>query len=721
VKLFLPADAPFWLTVLGRSIEDKFRNILSSPLRLMGLGTAELPAPADHGQGLVYDLDTAEILYSTGSGWNRLFGSNNAALGAVGSLAPAADTYVYYTGADSAALGTITPFARSLLDDADPAEALVTLGVAGASHGHVIADISGLQSALDSKLDDSQATPFSLGLLGAASAFAARQTLGAEAAIAAGTGTQYWRGDKSWQTLAAAAVANSPFGSISAPNVQAAIDELETEKQPRDSELTAIAGLASAADRLPYFTGSGTASLAVFTAAGRALVDDSDAAAQRATLGAEAAITPGTSAQYWRGDKTWINLIAGLVGNTPAGSISATNVQQAINELDSEKQPLDSELTAIAGLASAADRLPYFTGSGTAALATFTAAGRALVDDVSAAAQRTTLGAEAAIPLGSTAQYWRGDKSWQNLTASVVGNTPAGNIGAFTVQAAINELDAEKQPLDAELTAIAGLTSAVDTIPYFTGAGTAALATFSSAARALLDDFSPAAQRTTLELGNVTNTSDMNKPVSLLQQAALDAKASLAQARVAGRARVWEVGGLPRYFPPDGFELAANTSPIAVNRIYFLPFNMYLKISHLAVEVTTASGVAGSGIRLGIYRCGGTLGHPASLLIDAGTAATDSVGIKEVAAVVTIDEPVWLAAICDTAFTMRSGTISPARNLQLFGLDVLNANPSHLAVPFATAGLVADGQPFLPFAGTAPAVTGFFSVPRVVAVRGAIA
>lgn len=57
---------------------------------------------------------------------------------------------------------------------------------------------------------------------------------------------------------------------------------------------------------------------------------------------------------------------ASVISNTPAGNISATNIQAAINELDTEKQPLDSELTAISGLTSAANKVPRFTGSGTA-------------------------------------------------------------------------------------------------------------------------------------------------------------------------------------------------------------------------------------------------------------------------------------------------------------------------------------------------------------------
>lgn len=171
-----------------------------------------------------------------------------------------------------------------------------------------------------------------------------------------------------------------------------------TNVQAFDAELAAIAGLSSAADRLPYFTGSGTADLAVFSAFGRSLVDDAAAVNARTTLGlsigadvqAHGAVldhlrTLGASTadgQFLVA--TGANALAWESGATARASLGLA--------IGTDVQAYDVDLAALAGLSSAADRLPYFTGSGTAALATFTGFGRSLVDDADAAAARTTLG-----------------------------------------------------------------------------------------------------------------------------------------------------------------------------------------------------------------------------------------------------------------------------------------------------------------------------------------
>ena len=339
------------------------------------------------------------------------------------------------------------------------------------------------------------------------------------------------------------------------------------------ANLQAVSGLTSAANKGIQFTGSGTAGVFDLTAAGKALLDDADAAAQRTTLGLGALATAAsvTTSQIAAGTlvtesetigsndndttiptsaavKAYADSVGGsgnkfttiavagqdnvvadtstdtltlaagsnvtltttagtdtvtiaaagggggskhTIQNSGTGLTARTNLNfdgtHVIATDDSGNDQSDitlsANLQAVSGLTSAADKGIQFTGSGTAGVFDLTAAGKALIDDASASAQRTTLGL-------------------------VIGT----NVQAY----------------DADLAAIAGLTSAADKGIQFTGSGTAGVFDLTAAGKALLDDADAAAQRTTLGLGSIAtlsavttaNITDITMPIATSSDAA---------------------------------------------------------------------------------------------------------------------------------------------------------------------------------------------------------
>jgi hypothetical protein len=219
---------------------------------------------------------------------------------------------------------------------------------------------------------------------------------------------------------------------------------LKDNMQPKSLLLGALAGLASLANKIPYFTGQHQAAmLDLDNDVTLAANSDSRIATQKAVKSYADTVKNYAESLFASNDAlvfkgvidctgnpnypaadcghTYRVSVAGKIGGAAGVTVEVGDILTCIHDgalagsqataggywtiiqanidgalltssIGVTIQPYDTELAALAGLVSAADKMPFFTGNGTAALTTLTAFARNLLGGADAAAMLATLG-----------------------------------------------------------------------------------------------------------------------------------------------------------------------------------------------------------------------------------------------------------------------------------------------------------------------------------------
>ncbi len=216
----------------------------------------------------------------------------DATLTAIAATNPTTDEINYFTGPNIASVTSLTPYMRTLLDDADAGTARGTLGLVIGTDVQAwdagLQSISGLTTLADRMIYTTASDVYAVTTLSAygrtliddADAGAARTTLDAEQAFSKNTAF------------------NKNFGLVAGTVLEGDTTPADIGAQPVDATLTTIAATDPTTDQINYFTALNVASVTSLTAFGRSLIDDANAATARATLG----LVIGTDVQAWSAD-----------------------------------------------------------------------------------------------------------------------------------------------------------------------------------------------------------------------------------------------------------------------------------------------------------------------------------------------------------------------------------------------------------------------------------